>query len=892
MKLKPRRKLTMLWMAHAAWMVTFALPFAEAQGSELVEADKALREGRYSEAIEAYTDHLDEEGSALRAYRGLIAALDETGRYQEAESRVKEFKQAHPDSSELDNLLGEILYETGRLESAEEAFEGAVAGGASDLLTAELNLAVAYFERGEREEALRRFDRFIDVYNSSPSLSSEALTAVATACRYLGGLNPQLFKDALKAFDEAVAADRGNLEPRLRAGELFLEKYNSTDAQETFKEILTINPTHPRALLGMAQVLHFDGSPEALDLVHKALEVNSNLVPARAFAARLELELENYEVAAREAEAALEVNPQSFDALSILAAARFLKGDRPGFDEAEARVFARNPRHADFYNTLADLCVQNRLYQQAADFARHAIELDEKSWRGYGLVGLNQLRLGLMEEGRNNLELSFEGDPYNVQIKNTLDLVDTFPDYLETQSDRFLVVVDSKESELLAPFVVSIAEEAYDHLATRYRYRPPTPIRVEVYPSHADFSVRTIGLAGLGALGVCFGPVVAIDSPSARKIGEFNWASTLWHELMHTVSLGATDNKVPRWFSEGLSVYEERKARPGWGDDASVHFLIALKQGKLLPIASLNNGFIRPSFPQQIGISYYQASLICDLIERDHGFDAILDMLAGYRLGMGTAEIFEKVLECDTECFDEKLDAYMKELFATPLAAIHPSEEEHPNPIQILSPRGVRAQADAAPQDFGAQLAAGIALFKEEDYDGATTYLERAKRLYPGYGGNDSPYWFLAQIYKKQGKEEKAAEALTQLVSINERHYQAHIELAAFLESSGEKEKATEILERALYIYPFESSVHRDLASLYRGQGRYRDVILARGALVALEPVDRAQVLYELALAYYEAGDPAGARRELLRALEIAPTFGEALELLLKCQPEPSGGQS
>jgi Tfp pilus assembly protein PilF len=66
-------------------------------------------------------------------------------------------------------------------------------------------------------------------------------------------------------------------------------------------------------------------------------------------------------------------------------------------------------------------------------------------------------------------------------------------------------------------------------------------------------------------------------------------------------------------------------------------------------------------------------------------------------------------------------------------------------------------------------------------------------------------------------------------------------------------------------------------------------VIRERRALVALEAVDRAQVLYELALAYYEGGDPVGARREVLRALEIAPSFDEALELLLRLQP---GGES
>ena len=67
------------------------------------------------------------------------------------------------------------------------------------------------------------------------------------------------------------------------------------------------------------------------------------------------------------------------------------------------------------------------------------------------------------------------------------------------------------------------------------------PIRIEIYRSHEDFSVRTVGLSGLGALGVSFGRVVAMDSPAARRVGEFNWGSTLWHELGHVFTLGATE---------------------------------------------------------------------------------------------------------------------------------------------------------------------------------------------------------------------------------------------------------------------------------------------------------------------------------------------------------------
>ena len=52
--------------------------------------------------------------------------------------------------------------------------------------------------------------------------------------------------------------------------------------------------------------------------------------------------------------------------------------------------------------------------------------------------------------------------------------------------------------------------------------------------------------------------------------------------------------------------------------------------------------------------------------------------------------------------------------------------------------------------------------------------------------------------------------------------------------------------------------------------------------MVALGPVDRAQAQYELARAYLAAGDRTNARSAILRALEIAPSFDAALDLLLE----------
>src|SRR5258708_39604097 len=118
----------------------------------------------------------------------------------------------------------------------------------------------------------------------------------------------------------------------------------------------------------------------------------------------------------------------------------------------------------------------------------------------------------------------------------------------------------------------------------KYQVKVKAPIRLEVYPNHEDFAVRTMGMPGLGALGVTFGHIVAMDSPSGRKPGTFHWGGTLWHELSHVYALEATNHRVPRWFTEGLAVHEETAVSPEWGDRLDPHILTAVKEKKLLPV--------------------------------------------------------------------------------------------------------------------------------------------------------------------------------------------------------------------------------------------------------------------------------------------------------------------
>ena len=271
-------------MKRGLLLVAFAALGPSTGGAQtLDEAISELRSGAYDTAIEALGEiSRSDPGPDLspndrrRAYVAYLSALAEVGRYEDA---LEALTRAPPAlETELANTAGEIYYVLGRIDEARDQFNRAVRGGAVDRHSARLNLAVIEWRYGDRDAAFSAFDSFIDLYNGSTPLSSTDLTAVATAVRYLGTREHVLFQDALKAYDEAVAADPGDLEPRILIGELFLDKYNGPEADASMKDVLQQNPNHPRALLGLARAMEFNATVGLMDQVYKALEQNENRV--------------------------------------------------------------------------------------------------------------------------------------------------------------------------------------------------------------------------------------------------------------------------------------------------------------------------------------------------------------------------------------------------------------------------------------------------------------------------------------------------------------------------------------------------------------------------------------------------------------------------------------
>ncbi|MGQ0764035.1 MAG: tetratricopeptide repeat protein [Gemmatimonadota bacterium] len=839
-------------------------------GSPATNARVAWLMGDYDRSIELAEAALRANPGDASAAEALIRSLIDVGKPREAVARAATLG-TNPGTS---LALGDALRALGRRDEAREAWTRALAS--PDSLLARHHLAQLRFETGDHEGALSEFDRFIDIYNERRgSLGARDLRAVALSVWRLGRRDPQLFKDAMRAFDEALARDSTEIEAGVELGILFLEKFNSPEARKALTEVLAMNPRHARALVALAEVITFDGGRGAGDSVSRALSVNPVSPEGRTFAAMRLLDVERYVDAIAEAKLGLANDSLSAEPLAVIAAAQFITGDSSAFARTLSTLRTRYPRSAAAEVTIADVAARNRLYAEATRLAEAGVSRDSLSARALAVAGINAMRIGRIDDGRRSLERAFAIDPYDIWVKNTLDLLDTFADYTQIPTARFLIAAETKDAGILGQVVGPLAEEAWDSLSARYAFQPQRPVRIELFRSHADFSVRTVGLGGLGALGVSFGNVVAMDSPAARRVGEFNWGSTLWHELAHTFTLGASANRVPRWLSEGLSVHEERRARASWGSDASPTLIAAWEAGRLQPVSRLNDGFMRPRFPEEVTLSYALASYVCEMIESEKGIAAIRSLLDAYRRGRTTEEAFREVLGADITEFDKRFEGWFRRRFTNELQAVDAKKAEGPG-------GGIEWEGPLA-DAIAAATAAGAA----RQWDVATRELEKVKSLFPSFAGEGSSYQLLAQIALERGDTARAIAELRAMTTRNELAFSENLLLARLLGGRGDQRGSLEALERAVYITPFDASLHGLIAVAAAGVGAHRSNIRARQAIVALNPTDRVEALFELATAHAAAGELAAARREVLRALDLAPNYEKAQQLLLSLrQPE------
>jgi tetratricopeptide (TPR) repeat protein len=647
-------------------------------------------------------------------------------------------------------------------------------------------------------------------------------------------------------FRALVAAHPRNAQYRVRWGRLFLERFNAPEAAKLFNEALEIEPAQADALLGLALVAADGFEAQASHFARQALDANPHLLEAQELLARLALEDNDSAKAATEAHKALDMSANAIQAKAILATIDWLsdKPDTPW-----------DPHDGPAYETAARLFVLNRRYEEGIKLFRKAIALQPDLWSAHSQLGINLMRLGREDEARAELELCYENQYRDAATVNTLRLMDSYKNFVTYKTDRTVLRLHKKEAELLHPYFESEMLRVLAAYDKKYGYKLDRPVQIEVYPDHEDFAVRTMGMPGLGALGVTFGYVVAMDSPSGRPPGTFHWASTMWHEMSHVYVLNMTNFRVPRWFTEGLAVHEETAVSPEWGDRLDPHVIMAIKDNKLLPVAELDRGFVRPTYPAQVVVSYFEAGRICDYIDREWGWPKLLAMIHDFAGGASTPEAIQKELGVKPEEFDER---FMSALTAE-----------------------TKKTVDGFDQ-WSKELKKVAAESKAHDYEAMIRDASAIRDTYPDYVDAGNVYQFLADAYLAKGDKKAAISELERYAKVGGRSPDTLKQLATLLEEAGNRQEAAKVLDRLNYIDPVDEDLHRRLGDLWFGLGNTAGAIREYRAVLAKAPTDPAASHFNLAKAYRTANRPDAAKDELLLSLEAAPGFRPAQKMLLE----------
>jgi tetratricopeptide (TPR) repeat protein len=462
--------------------------------------------------------------------------------------------------------------------------------------------------------------------------------------------------------------------------------------------------------------------------------------------------------------------------------------------------------------------------------------------------------------------------------------------FLEVDSDLFKLMLDAEEASVMRRYLQRLGRESVERLSRKYAFEVKKPILMEMFPNHQDFAVRTVGFTGLGALGACFGEVVTLLSPRAAPFrAQFSWSSTLHHELCHAFTLQMSKYRIPRWLTEGISVFEESELNPYWRRNMDMELFNAYHNGRLFTLENFDGGFMSA----RVLFAYYQAGLTVTFIVERFGIEGLREMIRAYGDDLGTARIVKKVSGMEAELFEK---AFQEWLWKSLL-----SEVKCQPFYDADKKRELMAEANRNPDDLGALLKAawaclrngktvdalyflnkvkriqsdhglgallrGEIAFQKDDVERsekyylqaieagvedlfayrnlgmmargkgevekAIEYLEKAKACFPSYIGPASPRMALLEIFSKEKREDEAVREMEGLLSQGLQDINLFIKVGRHYVDKNMPDKAAPIIEAAIHMDPFRRDVHvffaRELRKLSRHGKALEELDMALG---------------------------------------------------------------
>jgi tetratricopeptide (TPR) repeat protein len=879
-------------MIHTTWLLLFLfLPPSDEDQEFLEEALHSGYIGRYRTAVLDLEDYLSDFPDAADAWAGLSRAERMRGEYARALEAATRWVSLEPDKVGARIELAEVLFLLGRYEESEAQHRAA-----PPTLHARCELAWFLRRTGRHDEARSLAEESLERENIK-SLDADGLLDVSRLYLLLGDLD-RAAQAAVYA-DERFNGRKGKgyrferYESLLVLGELFRKTRLGTGsgdlgsgnrALSCFRDALKINPALPEALLGLARTRYYAFNfEEAHKQLNRALAVNPVHAGVLAFKAHLLTLTRQYAKALALVERGLETNPRDKALLTQMAGLKLFTGDREEYAALLDQVLAVDPRYGEAYYWLAELLIYHYRFTEAEACLRKSIELDPDFSESYILLGRTLANLGREREAREVLQDSEVKDPFNYPWRNNmLRVLSDLDTYFKVETEPFELMLDVDEAGVMSHYLAEWGRESIAYFEDRFAFEAEGPLLMEMFPDNQDFAVRTVGFTGLGALGACFGKVVTLLSPRARPFrGNFCWASTLHHELCHVFTMQMSNHRIPRWLTEGISVYEESRKNPLWRRNQDMELFNNYHNDRLFKLERFDRDFIGP----RILFAYYQAGLMVEFIVERYGLDRLNGMVRAFGKDMTLDGVVRRVLEREVDQLQAEFMAWIRDEKIAPIrcrpfydeekrVALVDAAKEHPEEIDLQVEAAwachrtgksidalyfLNRVVDRAPEHAGMLLLQGEIAFekgdekraetyykkaleqgaedlfafrnlgliarKRGDLDEAIDYLNRAVACFPSFVMGGSPYLILMDIYTKEDREEDAMATLHAMVEQGLIDLDLILRLAGFHETRGEMEVAEGYYLDAVRIDPFQREIHVSRARTLRELGRYGEAL-------------------------------------------------------------------
>jgi len=853
-------------------------PLALAAEDDLASARRLLLRGKYAEAGEIYGRSA--ATSALAAV-GLARAHAARGNWDEA---VKVLQAAGQQADVLAELA-QLAFHRGDYQAARGHVEAAIRLNPEQLqarwISAELERTA-----GKLDEAGRAYRWLVEYYNGHELRQAESLRwiglAAAQHARWnrlsdqFGFLVNELYPDALKAEPDYWPAC-------YESGLLFMEKFNQADATRQLRRALELNPNAAEVHAAMARLAleHREIQQAELSL-KRALEISPRL--PEALIVKADLAWANFQpglAAEILQKQVLPLNPAWEEALGRLAACYLLKDKEADKDASSpysrlvAEVTARNPHAAEFFVALASwleerhrLTEAERLFGEAA---RRMPQLVGPQWH----LALVALRTGDEPKAKKLLQEAFRVDPFNLRVKNSLEVLDVLGGYETLENAEVTIRFDPKRDKLLARYAARYLETAYPELCRQLGYRPPRKPLVEVFNEGKGvrgsqwLATRMIGLPYVGPIAASTGHIVAMTSPNdAGRPGAFSWARVLRHELVHVITLQQTHFNMPHWYTEGLAVRAEGPGRP---ERWTALLVKRVPQGKLFGLDTINFIFTRPHTGEDSQMAYCQSALYVDYMVRLGGEEAVGKLLRAYAENRATAEAIREVFGISQEEFERGYREYLEKVVRA-FPGLRPPPQE--DIAELLKARRAR------PTDMRVAAELAHAFFQRGADKEARQLAEEVRKVHPA---QPLASYVLARLLTREGKSQEAIALLEQCLRLEQPELKVVNLLAGLKLKAGKHAEAADLYALGAKLEPYNLGWVRSLARVYlteKNEARLPEV-LARLARTDPDDLATRKKLIEISLTrkdYPAAEDWANQALQIdVQDAEVHARFAEAL---------------